>query len=400
MNVVFAVPPSGKRRVARDLLHGCWCWGARIGGATFPPTGLAVLATLLRRMGIAAHVVDPAAGQTADWGRVDWVVVLTSTPAFRSDAEWVLALKRRHPRLRALWFGAHPTFRPRDVLASEAVDRILVGEPEVALPAFFRCGTAVGVYGKERLGGERMSLRWAQRPADLDALPVADRGLLADTRHYPNPFLASPYATMTTSRGCPGRCRFCTVPAFYGRRYRAQSAGRVVDEMSALARAGVRRIFFRDEEFGRDEERVAAICEEILRRGVKVSWICSLRADSAGGETLRLMRRAGCRMVRIGVESGSQRTLDRAAKGITLDDVRRTFRACRDAGLRTHAHFILGLPGETDSDIRKTVRFALELRPTYATFGWFYPFPGSAWGQRAAVGQPPGDLEGLHYRSV
>lgn len=380
MRVLFLVPRLGDRPVARDLFHGCWCWGPRIGNVAFPPTGLATCATLLRGAGIRAEVHDEGVqGPCPALGEYDFLVVLTSSLTFEQDARAVAALRRGAPRPATLWFGTHPTFRPRECLAHEAVDWVVVGEPEVALGEFLLTGRAAGVFGKDALAREGPFGR-ATPVDDLDRLPIADRGLLPSWKRYPNPFMRGAYATCTTSRGCGGRCTFCTAPGFYGRWYRAQSPGRVVAELEALATQGCRSVFFRDENFAQDRDRVRGVCEGVAARRLRLGWVCSARVDQVDRALVRAMARAGCRMIRFGVESGSQRLLDRLGKGTTVEQARAAFRWCREEGMRTHAHFMLGLPGETEAEVADTLRLSRSLGATYATFGAFTYLPGTAVG--------------------
>ena len=112
-------------------------------------------------------------------------------------------------------------------------------------------------------------------------MPIADRDLLPKNIDYFNPIVKRlPYTTMITSRGCPGLCTFCSSPPFYGRKYRLQSAARVIKELEVLSLKGYKEIFFRDETFTASAKRVREICEGILARKLDLTWICSARTAS------------------------------------------------------------------------------------------------------------------------
>jgi radical SAM superfamily enzyme YgiQ (UPF0313 family) len=347
---------------------------------------LATCATLLRRAGIQADVHDETVqGPCTAAGDYDYLVVLTSSLTFDQDAAAISALRQGGCRPATLWFGTHPTFRPRECLDHEAVDWVLVGEPEVALEQFFLAGRAAGVYGKKDVDREQRFVG-ATPLDDLDGLPFTDRRLVPPWQRYPNPFMRGPYATCTTSRGCGGRCTFCTAPGFYGRRYRAQSPERVMSELEAVGSEGCRSVFFRDENFAQDRGRVWGLCDLLAPRRRPIEWVCSARVDQVDRELVRALASAGCRMIRFGVESGSQRLLDRLHKGTTVEQAMQAFRWCREAGVRTHAHFMLGLPGETDAELADTLRLSRSLGATYATFGAFTYLPGSVVGNAATEG--------------
>jgi radical SAM superfamily enzyme YgiQ (UPF0313 family) len=181
---------------------------------------------------------------------------------------------------------------------------------------------------------------------------------------------------MITSRGCPFSCSFCD-KSVSGSRWRARPAEDVVDEMAELSASGVGFINFYDDNFTLQRKRVMAICEEILRRGLDVEWKCEGRVDSVDVQLLRLMRRAGCRVVAYGVESANPETLALLRKDIEVSQARRAFAATRSAGLRSLAYMILGAPGESVADVRRSVAFCREIGADYVQFSSLVAMPGT-----------------------
>src|SRR5208337_5113931 len=106
-------------------------------------------------------------------------------------------------------------------------------------------------------------------------------------------------------------------------------------------------------------------------------WIANARVNMVDKDSLQLMRRAGCHLVKFGVETGSAAMLDNYKKGTTPDQAREALRLARTAGLDPHAHIVFGGPGETPETIEQTIRFVLELNPTTASFGILTPYPGT-----------------------
>jgi radical SAM superfamily enzyme YgiQ (UPF0313 family) len=119
------------------------------------------------------------------------------------------------------------------------------------------------------------------------------------------------------------------------------------------------------------------ICQGILERKLDITWICSARIGSVDLEMLKMMKRAGCHMVRFGVESGVQKLLNNIKKGIALEQTRQTFRWAHKLGIDTHAHMMIGLPGESKGTLQTTIKFVKEIDPTVVTFGILTAYPGT-----------------------
>jgi len=192
----------------------------------------------------------------------------------------------------------------------------------------------------------------------LDEFPVPARHLLPPNIYKPIPVdeHAMPKFAMITSRGCPHACGFCQ-KANTG--YRSRSAEAIVDEMEHLVRDfGARDIAIVDSLFCANKRRVMKVCDEIIRRGVKVSWTCSSRVEVVDKEMLQRMKDAGCWRTRFGVESGSDQVLDFISKGITKEKIRNAITWADEVGLRPKAFFIVGHLPDTAETIRETIEFA------------------------------------------
>jgi anaerobic magnesium-protoporphyrin IX monomethyl ester cyclase len=213
---------------------------------------------------------------------------------------------------------------------------------------------------------------------DLDALPFPARDLLPNAAYISHGRRRYGYAvtTVMASRGCPFACEFCSNVVFGGS-CRERSPARVVDEIEQALALGYDRIAFADDVFTLRASRVAAMCDEIERRGLRFAWECLARVDGIDGPTAARMRRAGCRTVFFGIESGSDEVLRLMRKGITTAQARRAVWAAHDAGLEAGAFFILCYPGETDDTVLETLRFAASLPLDYLGLSMPYPLPGT-----------------------
>ena len=185
-----------------------------------------------------------------------------------------------------------------------------------------------------------------------------------------------PVTTMFTSRGCPYRCTFCDRPHL-GKKFRAHSARRVVDEMEECVRMGIHEILVYDDTFTVSRRRVLEICAEIQRRGLDVAWDIRARVDTVDEEMLRALKAAGCERIHYGVEAGSDHFMEVLRKGITVEDARTAFKLTKKAGISSLAYFMIGIPGETEDDIRQTWRLARELGPDFVHITILCPFPGT-----------------------
>ncbi len=393
MKTLTLIPPSKhSKNVARDLVYGCWCKGKRIAGIQFPPVSQLLVTCVVKQDGHEADLLDAAAMQMSVDDLVehvrsreyDVVMLLTSTMTIREDAEILRACKSALPELKTMVWGSQPTFMPQASLSIPGIDVIVQREAEAVVQDFVNRFAQGGDAWKETLGigykdnGEIVLNEPMPFIKDLDTLPIPDRRLLPTDIHYFNPVIKRmPFTTMFTTRGCTARCTYCASPPFYGNKVRFRSAEKVLQEMEECQDLGYKEIFFRDELFTASKRRVKEICEGILEKNLDLTWICSSRVNNVDADMLALMKRSGCHMIRFGVESGVQQILDNVRKNITVDQTRTAFRLCHEVGIDTHAHCMIGCPGETQATIDQSLEFVKEIDPTVITFGITTPYPGT-----------------------
>ena len=390
MKVLFLNPPSPNgENVIRDSIYGCWCRGRRIAGAITPPYPQVLLATVARNHGHQVQVVDAVAHRIG-MGQLeglalehDVVVILTSVMTFAEDRQVLSIMKKANPGLTTILYGALPTFMPGFCLRFREVDFIIRREAEQVLVKLLKVLGEGGSLGDVNGIGYRDNHQPQINPlhpfiSNLDELPLPEWSLLPPAKDYFNPLvLRHPYVTELTSRGCPGKCTFCMAPGFYGKRVRMRSAQVVVEAFRRYKALGFKEIYLRDEMFTTSKRRVREICERLIAEKIDLTWLCSAKIGSLDRETLALMRRAGCHTIKFGVESGSQQILDNVKKGITIAQTEQTFAWCHEVGLRTHAHMLVGCPGETPHTLRQSIALLKRIRPTTVTFGILTPYPGT-----------------------
>ena len=356
-----------------------------------PPLGLACVAGALRAVGHEVRIVDAAV--LPRWERditallEDWrpqVMGISASTALREPALALAAKAKEGGRdVVVILGGVHATLSPAEVVEEGLVDFAVHGEGERTavelLAALDRREPLDGIPGIAYRDGGTPRVNAMRAPvADLDQLPFPAYDLLPMER-YSTPFSTPGKVTsMVTSRGCPYRCTFCDASVVHGRKYRAQSAERVVAEIRLLVTEhGVREVLFKDSEFTLDRDRVERFCELMIDGELRVSWTCSARVDRVDGPLLRRMAAAGCRVVQFGVESADPTVIGALKKGITVEKVREAFRSARAAGIETVANLMVGAPGETRESIDATRSLIREIRPDHLNVQVLVAYPGT-----------------------
>ncbi len=269
-----------------------------------------------------------------------------------------------------------------------ALDYIGIGEGEHTMVELVRAlegrTDLRDVKGLALRDGDRI-VRNAPRPLedDLDTLPEPARDLVPLARYL----AFDSHASVVTSRGCPYSCIFCSAPAWTGRQVRYRQPGLCVDEIEGLSAAGFTEITIEDDLFTLYRKHFLAVCDELIRRDTGIRWNAFSRVDTISPEIVEIMARAGCQAICFGVESGNQEILDLVKKKSNLHKVKEAMRMTQDVGISALASFIIGLPGETEETLRKTVEFANELHQEFGSLYGFHilaPFPGTEVRERAA----------------
>lgn len=189
-----------------------------------------------------------------------------------------------------------------------------------------------------------------------------------------------PFASMMTDFGCPYHCSFCITGNFG---YRMRDIDNVAEELDYLHGLGIEDIWFKDVVFGVNKRHYFELLDLLTNGKHRFRWATLSRVDVVTDEILEKMAAAGCHTIQFGVESSDEKILESIEKGIKPERVKEVFSLCRKLGIRTLAHFILGLPGETMSSAKKTIDFALDIDPDFASFNVASPRLGTALREEA-----------------
>ncbi|MDO8568206.1 MAG: radical SAM protein [Dehalococcoidales bacterium] len=353
------------------------------------PLGLALIAAVLEKAGYPVTVVDANAlklqpDQIATLVSDADVVGLTAmTPTINAAMAIARHLKKANPKQTIVLGGAHATLLPEETMAAcPEIDVLVRGEGEETiiqlLPALEQKQPLDKIAGVSYRSGGKITVNVPREGnIELDSLPFLAYHLLPWQKYRPHPPHGryQPFTAIITSRGCPYHCSYCSKPIF-GNKFRGQSPERVVEEVAYhQKRFGIKEFAFYDDVFTLDKKRTHAICEGILKRGLKLHWTCETRVNLVDKELLRDMKQAGCYAVAYGIESGSQDVLNTLDKGITLAQVEEAVRLTREARIEAIGYFMIGSPGESPETIRQTIRFAQKLKLDFAQFAVTTPFP-------------------------
>ena len=352
----------------------------------YPPLGLACLAGYVQAAGHEVVILDgdaprrPAAALVAEVPSDVDLIGLTSTslgwPAVRRAAP---LFRCRFPTVPLIVGGPQVTAFPRETIEHSVFDLGVIGDGEITLERSLEriaSGESLaGLPGTAWREGDDIrvdhSVPWC---VDIDALPMPALELLPVDR-YTSVVMRRPYVAMLASRGCPYRCGFCS-QIYTGDSFRTHSPQRVLEEMVGAEEVfRAREVVLFDETFGAHRREALEICEQISRRGLKFRWNARTRIDLLDSELLRAMRGAGCHLLHLGIESGTQRILDQMNKKIRLEQITQVVHDAKSMGYRLHGYFMLGYPGEREEEMRRTMAFSRELPLDWASYTITIPNP-------------------------
>lgn len=308
------------------------------------------------------------------------IVGITAWTDFWYDAwKCIQIAKEVSPEIHVSVGGPHIGIYPEITLENSGCDSVIVGDGEV--PFFWLANAISNGQTPENLPGlhfKEHGVKGCEKKfyihGDLDTLPWPDRTMLPYEKYRSVLSKSDFVTTMITSRGCPYKCTFCKL-SFQKALFR--SAEDVVNEMEQIAALGIREIEIYDDTFTWSKKRLIEICDLIVERGLDLDWAIRDRVSSPTPETMEHLARAGCRRIHFGIESGSNKTLERIKKSIDVDQAIEAVRLAKQHGIEVLTYFMLGLPGETLEDMQETARFAGRLDPDYATFSVTVPYAGT-----------------------
>jgi radical SAM superfamily enzyme YgiQ (UPF0313 family) len=359
-----------------------------------PPLGLASIAAYLDKQNIECTIVDCFARPDSDrlicedllTRRPAWIGISCTTSSFLDGIRIAKLAKGILPGIRAVFGGAHVSALKQKILgAFSEVDFVIVGEGEQTLAELLQSRA----YEPELLPGliyrtstgEVNFTGYRQKGIELDTLPFPAYEKLAGYPHaYSLPIFNYPKAPNTScisSRGCPYACSYCDRSVFR-RTFRYNSAAYLYEHLRYLKeRFGIRHINFYDDQFTFNRERVEDFTRLMIDRPLQMTFNCAVRAEHIDRQLLEQLQAAGCWMISLGIETGDENLLARHRQNASLKMLAEKIHLIKQTGIRTKGLLMMGLPGETEASIKKSMDFVFSLPVDDFNLSKFTPFPGS-----------------------
>ena len=287
-------------------------------------------------------------------------------------------VKKEKPACVVVMGGPHATVKANEILKiCPDVDFVIRGQGEYPLlelvVALSKKGSAEPSVNSIsfKKGPDIIHNPSGRAVLDLNRFPFPDRRFLINEKRYSSEDMG----LLMTTRGCPYSCTYCATDT---RQISYRSPDHILSEISFVKKHyGTTQFTFKDDSFTVNKQRVAALCRKLISDKYNIAWECNTRVNLLDENLLRLMRKAGCNFIKVGIESGSERILRLMNKGITHEQIRNAAQLFRKIGIHWTGYFMMGVPGETEADIRKTMDFLFEIKPDFASIGIYEPFPGT-----------------------
>jgi len=396
-NIFVLNPP-----VAQDFCRSAR-WAARSRGRVQRhPDWLLTAVAVLEEAGFSVDFLDGAALNLEQpqvlsaqkKSRPALVVLHTTTPSIDSDLGYASLSKELFPNCRTVAVGPHVTAEPEDTLkrAKGNLDVVVRGEYDHTLRELAQLASSgwnvsqlPEIKSISYLDQENKPVHTESRPyLDVNELPFPAWHHI-DPRSYRDAGKRFPFITLISGRGCFGSCTFCRdVPLMEGKKLRMRHPELVVDEMEydISLFPYLKEVMFETDTFTASPKHVEGVCQQILKRGLKITWSCNCRTD-VDLKLLPLMKQAGCRMLMVGFEFGTQEALDAVRKGTTLEQSVLLANRAKRLGFTVHGCFMFGAPGENMESALKTIKFAKSLPMDTVQFSGICAYPGTDIYQQA-----------------
>jgi anaerobic magnesium-protoporphyrin IX monomethyl ester cyclase len=343
------------------------------------PVGLGFIARSLKTAGFEYEVVD----LNIDTKEYLMRRISETNPRFlgismlsyrcKESYELLNTVKYHRPQMKVIAGGPHITAN-REIALMEcpAIDLGVFGEGDISILEIVQGQPVDSIKGL--LHREAGTVRFSEQREfipNLDAVPFPTYDGFKLTKY-------SKTMPLHSSRGCPYHCIFCGAPKILGKKWRGRSAKNMIEEVKYWYGKGYRNFYFSDSNFAVDKARVASFCEGIVKSELHACFVADgLRADHVDRKLLDKMRHAGFTDLTFGVESGSNRILQNLRKDETREDIETAIAAATDLGFNVSLFFLIGSPGENETDIRQSFELATKYDVARVYFFNLTPLPGT-----------------------
>jgi anaerobic magnesium-protoporphyrin IX monomethyl ester cyclase len=371
-----------------------------------PSLGLMYLSASLRREGYTVRHIDHTFLERrevlAEIDRLQPSVIGVYCMITMQDEAFSLAEQVRGKALTVVG-GPYPSGEPEKFL--DAFDLVAIGEGEETIVQVMRHlddrrfeeipGLAF------RRDGEVVKTEPRVRSKDMTQLPLPYRGDLPNQEyiHYWRKHWKDATTPLMSTRGCPFRCEFCHKPVF-GDLFRARPGDSVITEMQEIAELGYDHVWMSDDLFTLNYRRTMELCQEIEAANLPLTWECLSRVTQVDYDLFAQMKRAGCKRIFFGIESGDEGVLKQMQKGIKPEQAREAVEACAKARIKAAGFFMVGYLGETPESLMKTIRFSSHLPLDYVSYTIAYPLPGTKFHSRVKERRQEGEWHYIRHNRL
>ncbi len=359
---------------------------------------LGYMAAVAAELGFKAKIMDYPA-EKKGWNnyindlksfKPDFVVMSITTATIEKDMEAFKTARKHIPGVITIAKGAHFISCTSTELNQEVysvMDYAISGEAEFVIGNLLEAiiensslDEIKGIFYRSK--GIMVKTAEYEYIEELESLPFPARGLM-NNKLYTRPDTGEPMATISVARGCPFPCFYCLTPVVSGKKLRKRSFENIVDELEeCVEKHGIKEFFFKADTFTVDRNWVIEVCDEIIRRDLKISWGTSARVKPLDEHMLKKMKQAGCWLMALGIESADDETLKKIRKGATKNDAVNAVKMIKKTGIKIYAYYMLGFPWETKEHIKKTIKFAKQLNCDFIEFHIAVPFEGTEYYER------------------
>lgn len=343
-----------------------------------PPMDLLYMASVARMTGYEPYVRDYSLNSLSmddlikDIKEINprYIVFNAASTTLENDVLFLEHAKKINKDIITVAKGAHFLFKDTEALNKyKYLDIVIRGEVEFAIKDILSGKDLSDIEGiTYKKDGEIIQNKPRPFIENLDDIPYPARDLI-DNSIYTRPDTGEVQAVIKVSRGCPYHCFFCLATPVSGSKVRTRSPENILGEIKeCYEKYGIKNFIFWSDLFNFDHEWVKNLCNLIIDSKLNITFSTNTRADSADIETAKLMKKAGCSLVSIGIESGSNELLKKMGKKITTDDIIKTVKMFKKLGIKIYGYYVIGLPWETEETFRETFLFAKKLNTEYVSF--------------------------------
>lgn len=312
----------------------------------------------------------------------DMIVVQATTPTIEDDVLLSKMIKQELNNIKVVLIGLHASVFSVELLKNNFIDYVVMGEPEKVVMelACYCANFSIDIKSIKGLGyknrGEILINEKDVSHKNYDYPIMPDRSLIRNEL-YIMPLTGKPFTVIKVSRGCDFGCSFCTSNAYYGLGWKARSPGNIIEEIKDVQKNyKIDTFLFLSDTFNNNgfAEKLSL---QIIENNLDIRWVCNSRVDLINERAANLMKKAGCMLVSLGVESYDEAVLRMNRKNIVRGSINKGIAILKNNGILTYGYFIFGLRGETKISILKTIIAAFFSKLDFAMFYSLTPFPGT-----------------------